>query len=100
MFFFRCCAAGGGDKNFIERHSYSVEAQNTDMYSVFASLYNTLRKDVEQNTLSQASMPFATMPKTLVFAVFLRLCTTYCTRMWIKGSCHKRPCLWRPCPKD
>ena len=25
-------------------------------------------------------MPFATMPKTLVFAVFLPLCTTFCTR--------------------
>ena len=28
----------------------------------------------------------------------LRLCTTYCARMWNKESCHKRPCLWRPCP--
>ena len=44
---------------------------------------------------SQASMLLATMPKTVVFAVFLRICTTYCTRMWNKES----PCLWRPCPK-
>ena len=29
-----------------------------------------LRKDVEQENLSQASMPCATMPKTLVFAAF------------------------------
>ena len=37
------------------------------MYSVFITLYNRLRKDVEQDTLSQASMLLATMPKTLVF---------------------------------
>ena len=33
----------------------------------FASLRNILHKDVEQGKLSQASMPLATMPKTLVF---------------------------------
>ena len=33
----------------------------------FASLYDIPRNNVEQDTLSQASMPLATMPKTLVF---------------------------------
>ena len=47
---------GGGDKNvFILRpctkHWY---------LQLFASLYNVLQKDVEQENLSQASMPFAT----------------------------------------
>ena len=37
-----------------------VHAQNTGIYSVFASLYNILHQDVEQENLSQASMPFAT----------------------------------------
>ena len=45
---------------------------------VCASLYNILRKDVEQDTLSQASMPLAPMPKTLAFAALLPPCTTYC----------------------
>ena len=35
----------------------------------------------------------ASMPKTLVFTAFSLLCTTYCTRMWNKKICHKRPCL-------
>ena len=35
----------------------------------------------------------ASMPKTLVFTAFSPLCTTYCTRMWNKKICHKRPCL-------
>ena len=50
--------------------STAVYAQNTGIYSVFASLYNILHKDVEQENLSQASMLFATMPKTLVFTAF------------------------------
>ena len=40
---------------------------------VFSSLYNILHKDVEQGKLSQASMPLATRPKTLVFTAFLFL---------------------------
>ena len=28
----------------------------------------------------------------------LALCTTYCTRMWSKTSCHKHLCFWRACP--
>ena len=57
---------GGGAKNVI----HCVHAQNTGACSVFASLYSILHKDVEQEDLSQVSMPFATMPKTLVFAAF------------------------------
>ena len=38
-------------------------AQNTGIYSVFITLYNILRRDVEQDTRSQASMLLATMPK-------------------------------------
>ena len=75
-------------------HANCDDAQNTGSCRVFASLYNTLCKDVEQDTLSQASMPIATMPKTLVFTAFSPRCTTYCTRMCNKKSCHKRPCLW------
>ena len=41
------------------RTSYCAHAQNTGIYRVFASLYNILRKDVEQEKLSQASMPLA-----------------------------------------
>ena len=55
--------------------------QNTGICIVFASLYNTLRKDVEQDTLSQACMPLATMPKTLVFTAFE---PTYCARSGIR----------------
>ena len=34
------------------------------------SLHNILRKDVEQDTMSQASMPLATMTETPVFTAF------------------------------
>ena len=47
--------------------------KSTGMYSVFASLCNILHKDVEQERLSQASMPFATMPKS-------PLCTALCAQ--------------------
>ena len=43
-----------------------------------ASMYNILRKDVEQNKLSQASTLLASMPKTRVFTAFLPLCAAYC----------------------
>ena len=76
-----------------------MHVENAGIYSAFASLYNILRKDVEQDTLAQASMPLATMPKTLTFTAFSLLCTTYCARMWNKTRCHKRTCLSRPCQK-
>ena len=45
----------------------------TRIFTVFSSLCTThCAKDVEQDTLSQASMPLmSSMPKTLVFAVLL-----------------------------
>ena len=77
---------GWGDKNVI----LIVSMPKTPVFTVFLPLCTThCAKDVEQNTLSQASMPFATMPETLVFTVFGRLCTTYCARMWNKESCRK-----------
>ena len=39
---------------FMSLH-FGDHAQNTGIYSMFCSLYNMLRKDVEQDTLSQAS---------------------------------------------
>ena len=39
-------------------HANCDDAQNTGIFHVFASLYNILRKDVEEEKLSQASMPF------------------------------------------
>ena len=47
-------------------------AQNTGIYSVFASLHNILHKDVEQEDRSEQSMPFATVPKALVFIAIYR----------------------------
>ena len=43
--------------------------KNTGIDSVFAFLYN----NVDQGKLSQASMPLATMLRTLVFTAFLFL---------------------------
>ena len=43
------------------------------VFAVLSSLYNILHKDVEQGKLSQASVPLATMLKTLVCAVRLFL---------------------------
>ena len=58
--------------------AFGDHAQEIGIYSIFASLYNILRKDVEQDTLSQAAKSLATMPKTLVFTAFLLLCTADC----------------------
>ena len=40
-------------------HANCDDAQNTGIFHVFASLYNTLRKDVEEEKPSQVSMPLA-----------------------------------------
>ena len=58
---------GGGDDNNVHVTAFGDHAQNTGIYRFFASLYNILRKDVEQDTLSQASMQLATTPKTFCF---------------------------------
>ena len=71
---------GGITTSFILRPC----AKDWCFYSVFASLSNILHKDVEQANLSQASMPFTTvpkntgilqrfMPKTLMFLQRFRL---------------------------
>ena len=102
----RCClfvqhtAQGCGARHVvtsIHARNCSDHAQNVGLYRAFACLYDILCKDVEQNTLSQASMPVATMPKPFVFTAFLFFSTTCCARMWNKTRCHKHPCLWRPC---
>ena len=65
------CAQGCGTRHITASvHAFGDHAQNTCIYSVFITLYNILRKDVEQDTLSQASMLLATMPKTLLFTAF------------------------------
>ena len=88
-------AQGCGTRHVVTSvHANSDDAQNTGIYRVFASSYDIPRNNAEQDTLLQASMPFATMPKTLVFSTISPRCTTYCARMWKKKSCHKRPCLW------
>ena len=88
-------AQGCGTKHVATSvHANCDDAQSTGICRAFASLYNIPRKDTEQDTLSQASMPIATMPKTLVFTAFSPRCTAYCARMWNKKNCHKRPCLW------
>ena len=89
---------GGGQDNNVHVTAFGDHAQNTGIYSIFCSLYNILRteveqdtlsqafmynilrKDVEQNKLSQASMLLASMPKTLAFTACLPLCTAYCAR--------------------
>ena len=57
---------GGGEKNTLSQASMLFDAPNTGIYRLFASLYNILHKDVEQEKLSQASMPLATRPRTPV----------------------------------
>ena len=47
-------------------HAFGDHAASTGINSAFASLYNILCKDVQQDALSQASMPLATMPQALV----------------------------------
>ena len=67
-------AQGCGTRHVVTSvHAFCDHAQNTGTYSIFATLYNRLHKDVEQEKHSQASLPLATMPKTLVFTVFFFL---------------------------
>ena len=81
-------------------HAFGDHTQHTGIYSILASLYNLLRKDVEQDTLLQASMLLAIMPKTLVclqhFCFFVQHTAQGCGA---RQRCHKCPCLRRPCPK-
>ena len=69
-----CTIGGGGwagrEDNNVHVNAFGDHAQNTGIYSYFSSLYNILCKHVEQDTLSQASMPLATMPNTPIFAAF------------------------------
>ena len=75
---FRCCSAGDGgvggrgDKNV----THIASMPKTQVFTVFSPTCTThCAKDVEQGTLSQASMPLATMPKkTTVFTALLFLC--------------------------
>ena len=63
-FFVQHTAQGCGARHVVTRiHAFGDHAQNTGIYSIFASLYNILRKDVEQDTLSQASMLWRPCPK-------------------------------------
>ena len=88
-------AQGCGTRHAVTSvHANCDDAQNTGIYHVFASLYDMPHNNAEQDTLSQASMPIATMPKTLVCSAFSPRCTLYCARMWEKKTCRKRPCLW------
>ena len=54
-------------------HAFRDHAQNIGIWNEFASLYNILRKDMEQGKLSQACMPLAAMPKTPIFTALLFL---------------------------
>ena len=47
---------GGGEDCIVHVTAVGDHAQTTGIYSIFSSLYNILCKDVEQDTLSQASM--------------------------------------------
>ena len=47
---------GGGQDNNVHVTAFGDHAQNTGIYSIFCSLYNILRTEVEQDTLSQAFM--------------------------------------------
>ena len=79
--------------------AFRDDDKNTGIYRDVPSLYNILHKDVKQAKLSQASMPLASMDKTLVFPAFSAHCTTYGARMQGRTRSHKHPCQLRRCPK-
>ena len=90
--------AGWGWAGWVGRgknvNSCGGHGQITGKNRIVASLHSILRKEVQRDTLSQASMPLATMPETLAFTAFLPDCTAYCARMWSKTRCHKRIKPW------
>ena len=72
---------GGGGERI---HAFGDHAQNTGIYSCIASLYNILRKDVEQDTLSQASMPLAPHSQnTGICSVFAFLYNKLCKKRFL-----------------
>ena len=83
-------AARGAGNNHVIRMAMPRHWKLPRCCMVFASLHNILHKEVEQDTLSQVSMPLANMPTTLVFA--------HLDQDTGVMRCHKRPCLWRTCP--
>ena len=63
-FFVQHTAQGCGAGHVVTSvHANCDDAQCAGIYRVFASLYNILRKDVEQEKLSQASLPLASTPE-------------------------------------
>ena len=56
---------------------FGDDALNAGTYRVSASLYNILRKDVEEEKLSQASCLWRPSPEHRYLQRFLPLCTTY-----------------------
>ena len=53
LFFLQHTAQGCGARHVVTGiHAFGDHVQNTGIYSIFASLYNIPRKDVEQDTLS------------------------------------------------
>ena len=62
-------------KSITSAHAFRDHAQNTYLQRLcpkhwYLQRVNILHKEVEQENLSQASMPFATLPRTLVFTAF------------------------------
>ena len=64
--------AGGGEEGCDKNVIHIASTQKTPVFTTFSPLlYNALRKDLEQDTLSQAPMLFATMPNcTGIYRVF------------------------------
>ena len=86
---------GGGGKNVIR----TAAMPKSLAFTPFRFFAQHAAEGCGARHVSQTSMPLATMPKTLVCAALLPLCTIYCASMWNKTRCHKLPCLWRPCRK-
>ena len=81
-------ARGCGTRHVVTSvHANSDDAQNTGIYRVFASLYNVLRKDVEEEKLSQASMPLAEFNTKAPYSVNIEVFLFYC----FLASCLRNP---------
>ena len=93
---------GWGGLGGYERHIHVASMPKMLVLTALLPFCTTyFRKDLEQDSVSQASMPVATMPKTLAFLhfAFLHNIRSQGCRTRLGVTSHKHPCLWRPCPK-
>ena len=75
-------------------HARGDHAQNAGISCISPFCTTYVRKDVEQDSVSQVTSILACgdHAQSTVISCILPFCTTYCARMWNKTRCHRELC--------